>query len=50
MDEEVTSANQRVDDMSFKDLTARASAAMKLRPAETAETPAKQNESNAVGK
>lgn len=50
MDEEVTSANQRVDDMSFKDVTARASAAMKLRPAETAKTPAKQNESNAVGK
>jgi len=36
--------------MSFKDLTARAAAAMKLRPAETAKTPAKQNEPKAVVK
>jgi hypothetical protein len=36
--------------MSFKDLTARAAAAMKLKPAETAKTPAKANESKAVGK
>ena len=50
MDKELASANQRIDDMSFKDLTARAAAAMKLRPAETAKTPAKQKESNAVGK
>ena len=33
--------------MSFKDLTARAAAALKLKPAKT---PAKQNESNAAGK
>jgi hypothetical protein len=50
MDEELASANQRIDDMSFKGLTARAAAAMKLRPAGTAKTPAKQNESNAAGK
>ncbi len=55
MDEELAPANQRIDDTSFKDLTARAAAAMKLRPAETAKTPAKktpakQNESNAAGK
>ena len=30
-----------IDDMSFKDLTARAAAAMKPKPAETAETPTK---------
>jgi hypothetical protein len=36
--------------MSFKDLTARAEAAMKLRPAGAAKTPAKANESNAAGK
>ena len=50
MDEEVASVNQGINDMSFKDLTGRAAAAMKLRPAETAKTPAKQNESNAAGK
>lgn len=43
-------ANQRIDDMSFKDLIARAAAAMKLKPGGTAKTPAKQNESNAAGK
>ena len=42
MDKELASANQRIDDMSFKDLTARAAAAMKPKPAET---PAKENES-----
>ncbi|MEI4234732.1 hypothetical protein [Roseovarius sp. D22-M7] len=36
--------------MSFKDLTARAAAAMKLRPAVTAKTPATANESNAASK
>lgn len=36
--------------MSFKDLTARAAAAMKPKPAETAKTLAKANESNAAGK
>ena len=50
MDEELAPANQRIDDMSFKDLTARVAAVMKLGPAETAKTPAKQNESNAAGK
>ena len=33
MDEELAPANQRIDDMSFKDLTARAAAALKLKPA-----------------
>ena len=50
MDEELAPANQRIDDMSFKDLTARAAAAMKLKPAETAKTPAKANEPKAAGK
>ncbi|MGX9353444.1 hypothetical protein ACS3QZ_19805 (plasmid) [Shimia sp. W99] len=50
MDEELAPANQRIDDMSFKDLTARAAAAMKPKPAETAKTPAKENESKAAGK
>lgn len=50
MDEELARANQRIDDMSFKDLTARVAAAMKLRPTETAKTPAKQNKSDAAGK
>ncbi len=49
MDEELAPANQRIDDMSFKDLTARAAAAMKPKPAETAKTPAKENESKAAG-
>lgn len=48
MDEELASANQRIDDMSFKDLTARAAAAIKPKPAETAKTPAKANEPQAV--
>jgi len=34
--------------MSFKDLTARAAAAMKPKPAVTAKTPAKANEPKAV--
>ena len=49
MDEELAPANQRIDDMSFKDLTARAEAAMKPKPAKTATTPAKENESKAAG-
>ena len=36
--------------MSFKDLTARAAAAMKPKPTETAKTPAKANEPKATGK
>ena len=50
MDEELASANQRIDDMSFKDLTARAAAAMKPKPSETAKTPAEENASEAAGK
>ena len=50
MDEELASPNQRIDDMSFKDLTTRAEAAMKPKPAETAKTPAKTNEPKAAGK
>jgi hypothetical protein len=36
--------------MSFKDLTAKAAAAMKPKPAETAKTSAKEDESKATGK
>lgn len=36
--------------MSFKDLTARAAAAMKPKPAETTKTPAKEKEPKAAGK
>lgn len=50
MDEELAPANQRIDDMSFKDLTARAAAAMKPKPAETAKTPAKEAGSKAASK
>jgi hypothetical protein len=50
MDEELAPANQRIDDMTFKDLTARVAAAMKPKPAETAKTPAKKNDSKAAGK
>ena len=50
MDEELASDNQRIDDMSFKDLTARAAAALKPKPAKTATTPAKETEPKAAGK
>jgi hypothetical protein len=50
MVEELASANQGIDDMSFKDLSAKAAAAMKPKPADTAKTPAKENESKAAGK
>ena len=50
MGEELALANQRIDDMSFKDLTARAAAAMKPKPAETATTSAKESESRAAGR
>jgi hypothetical protein len=50
VDEDLAPANQRIDDMSFKDLTARAAAAMKPKPAETAKAPAKANEPKAVVK
>ncbi|MEX5728675.1 hypothetical protein Ga0609869_002028 [Rhodovulum iodosum] len=36
--------------MSFKDLTARAAAAIQPKPAETAATPAKEKEPKATGK
>ncbi|WP_371039408.1 MULTISPECIES: hypothetical protein [unclassified Rhodosalinus] len=48
MDEEMASANQGIDDMSFKDLTARAAAAMRPTPAKTAKASAKENESKAA--
>lgn len=50
MDEESALANQRIDDMSFKDLTAQAAAAMKPKPAETAKNPAKENKPKAADK
>lgn len=50
MDEELASENQRIDEMSFKDLTARAAAALKPKPAKTATTPAKETEPKASGK
>ncbi|MDU8946441.1 hypothetical protein [Ovoidimarina sediminis] len=50
MDEELASDNQRIDEMSFKDLTARAAAALKPKPAKTATTPAKETEPKASGK
>lgn len=48
MDEELAQAGQRLNDMSYKDLTARAAAAMKPNPTETAKTPAKETETKAV--
>jgi hypothetical protein len=50
MDEELASENQRIDDMSFKDLTARAAAALKPQLAKTATTPARETEPKASGK
>ncbi len=50
MDEDLASANQRIDDMSFKDLTTRAAAAFKSKPAETEKTPAKKTESKETSK
>ena len=50
MDEELALANQRIDDMSFKNLTARAAAAMKSKSAKTATRPAKETEAKATGK
>ena len=46
----MASENQRIDEMSFKDLTARAAAALKPKPAKTATTPAKETEPKASGK
>lgn len=50
MDEELVPANQRINGMSFKDLTAKAVAAIRPKPAETAKTPAKANEPKAASK
>jgi len=47
MDGEMASANQGIDDMSFKDLTGRAAAAMRPTPAKTAKTSATDKESKA---
>ena len=41
---------KRIEDMSFKDLTARAAAALKPTPDETAKTPAKAEEPEAAAK
>ena len=41
MDAELAPDNQRIDDMSFKDLTTRAAAMFKPKPADTAQHPAK---------
>ncbi|RYG89424.1 hypothetical protein EU803_16960 [Loktanella sp. IMCC34160] len=50
MDKELALANQRIDDMSFKDLTNRAAAAMTPKPAATTKTPAKETEPKAADK
>lgn len=50
MDEELASENQRIDEMSFKDLFARAAAALRPNPAKTATTPAKESEPKTSGK
>jgi hypothetical protein len=48
MDEELAPANQRIDDMSFKDLTAKAAAVLKPKPAKTSATPVKENKPKAA--
>ena len=50
MDEELAPANQRIDAMSFKDLTARAAAALKPKSSETAKTPEKKTEPKPTNK
>lgn len=50
MDEDLIPANQRIDHMSFKDLTAQAAAAMKSESAETAAASTKANEPKAADK
>ena len=47
MDEELAWANQRIDDMSFKNLTARIAAALKRKPTKTAKIPDKKNKPKA---
>lgn len=47
---DLASANQGIDDMSFKDLTNRAAAAKTLKPADAAKTPAKKGEPEPAGK
>lgn len=46
----MASENQGIDDMSFKDLTVRAAAALRPKPAKTATTAAKETEPKASGK
>ncbi|MCC1482718.1 hypothetical protein [Roseibaca sp. Y0-43] len=50
MDEELASANQRIDDMSFNDLKKRAAAAMTPKPVEAAQAPAQEIEAEPAGK
>ena len=50
LDKELASENQRIDELSFKDLTARAAAALKPEPAKTVTAPAKETEPKASGK
>jgi hypothetical protein len=50
MDGEFAPDNQRIDDMSFKDLTARVAAALKLKPAGTEKSPAKETKAKAAAK
>ncbi len=50
MYEELAAENQGIDDMSFKDLTAKAAATLRPKPAKTATTAAKETEPKASGK
>lgn len=50
MDQARAPANQRIENMSFEDLTLRAASAWKLKPAETAKTPSDENEPMISGK
>jgi hypothetical protein len=50
MDRELGAANQGIKKMSFKDLTARAEAAMTPKPAEVTKVAAKEKEPEANGK
>ncbi|OOY21996.1 hypothetical protein BMI86_05505 [Thioclava sp. DLFJ5-1] len=48
MDQELTSGDKRIDDMSFKDLTTRAAAALKPTPEKTAKPSAEKSEPKAA--
>ncbi|OWY17671.1 hypothetical protein B6V73_03375 [Thioclava sp. JM3] len=50
MDQELTSVDKRIDDMSFKDLTTRAAAALKPAPEKTAKPSAEKSEPKAASK